>query len=90
MAAGCELDTLSCLRTSDKPNDPPSVQCSQCVRDNGCFDLAQQGGTCEDTPGTAPVACQTAIMSSTPVSETKICLATLDRIFLSQCAATFH
>src|SRR5262249_5963465 len=33
-------------------------------------------------------ACEAAIGASSPVSETQVCLATLDRIFASQCAAT--
>jgi hypothetical protein len=76
------------LTSRSKPNDPVSVRCLECVRDNGCLDVAQLGGSCEDTPGTAPAACQTALASSTPVSEKQVCIATLRDIFASQCAAT--
>jgi hypothetical protein len=61
--------------------------CFQCAVDNGCLDPAQVGGSCEDATGTAPAACSTALGQTTPVSETQVCLATLDAIFASGCSS---
>jgi len=81
-------NTTACLQSRNKPADPLVIRCFECARDNGCLDPAQAGGACEDTPGTAPAACQTALAASSPVSEKSVCLATLDKIFQSQCAIT--
>src|SRR5262249_34344050 len=54
--------TLSCLGSRG-----PS--CTDCAMSNGCLDPAQGGGTCEDTHGPAPSACQTPLLASAPVSE---------------------
>jgi hypothetical protein len=87
---GCQRDTIACLGTRDKQGDPPSTRCTACVRDNGCLDPAKMGGACEDTPGNAPAACQAALMSASQVTETQLCLATLDEIFTSQCSSTLQ
>lgn len=85
---GCNVNTVECFKTRDKPDSSPETKCSQCMTDNGCFDVNQMGGTCEDTPGTADAACATAIGSSSAPTEAQLCLRTLKDIFSSQCAAT--
>jgi hypothetical protein len=85
-----QSNTTACLQSRNKATDPTSIRCFECVRDNGCLDPAQAGGACEDTTGTAPVACEASLSVSTPVSETSVCLATLDKIFQSGCAATLQ
>jgi hypothetical protein len=87
---GCQRDTIACLETRDRPGDPPSTRCSDCVRGNGCLDPAKMGGACEDTSGNAPPACQAALTSASQVTETQLCLATLDKIFTSQCSSTLQ
>src|SRR5262249_10151976 len=62
--------------------------CLPCAERNGCLDPAQQGGSCEDTPGAAPTPCNAILESMSAVSETEICRATLNTIFTSGCAAT--
>jgi hypothetical protein len=83
----CDNGTLPCLRAQDNPAH--ETLCSQCAIDNGCLDPAQQGGTCEGVPGTAPAACASLIGVPAP-SETQVCLATLQRIFGSGCAASLQ
>jgi len=61
--------------------------CTSCALMNGCLDPAQNGGACEDTPGTAPAACGPVFGTTSPVTETKVCLATLKMIFSSHCSA---
>jgi len=80
----CAAGTLSCLQGQDKLGSP--TQCSQCALDNGCIDPAQFGGRCEDVPGTS-ASCAAVLGTSSPPSETQVCLATLDAIFKSRCAA---
>jgi hypothetical protein len=74
--------------------------CLSCAQTNGCLDPAQAGGTCEGTPGTATLlsgslpdgktcADPTVLGSSSP-TQTQVCLATLQVVFTSQCAATFQ
>jgi hypothetical protein len=72
--------------------------CLSCVRDNGCLDPAQQGGTCELATGDARLfagalpdgtSCA-GTLGAPPVSETRVCLETLDRIFASNCARTLQ
>jgi hypothetical protein len=78
------------MQAQDKsPTEPPSTRCFQCASDNGCFDPAQQGGTCEGVTGTAPASCATATGLPAP-SESRVCLFTLKNIFSSQCAATLQ
>jgi hypothetical protein len=60
--------------------------CVSCAMQNGCLDPAQSGGSCEDTPGTAPAACAPVFGMATAPSETKVCLATLKMIFGSHCS----
>jgi hypothetical protein len=60
--------------------------CVSCAMQNGCLDPAQSGGSCEDTPGTAPAACAPVFGMTTAPSETKVCLATLKMIFSSHCS----
>jgi hypothetical protein len=84
----CDVSTTACITSRDKPGDPADMKCSTCMTSNGCLDHTQMGGTCEDTTGTAPAACSTALGSASAVSETKVCLRTLKDIFASQCAAT--
>src|SRR5215471_2893495 len=64
------------------------TDCLPCAERNGCLDPAQQGGSCEDTAGTAPPACSAILGSSSDVSETEVCRATLNTVFSSGCAAT--
>jgi hypothetical protein len=78
-----QSNTTACLQA--RP-----AGCFDCVQLNGCLDPAQAGGSCENTPGTAPVACESVLNASVPVSETSVCLKTLDVIFQSACAATLQ
>jgi hypothetical protein len=69
------------------------------VQSNGCLDVTQQGGSCEDTQGTVPhfagtlgdgKVCSSVFVNGQTQSETQVCLQTLDMIFGSGCAATFQ
>jgi len=73
-----------------RDNPSREVLCSQCAIDNGCLDPAQQGGTCEGVLGTAPAACGPVLGTVSAPSETQVCLATLQTIFGSGCAATLQ
>jgi hypothetical protein len=70
-------------RSTDAILREQGADCLPCAQRNGCFDPAQLGGTCEGTSGQA-TACGTG------VTETAICLKTLDDIFNSKCAATMQ
>jgi hypothetical protein len=61
--------------------------CLPCAVANGCLDPDQLGGACENTPGVAPAMCEAVLGTTSPVTETKVCLATLKMMFRSQCAA---
>src|SRR5262249_2038970 len=63
------------------------IRCSQCIIDNGCLDPAQLGGSCEDTPGIAPASCSDVVGTTGNLTETQVCLATLDTIFVSGCGS---
>jgi len=87
----CDVSTTDCMQAQDKsPTEPPSTRCFQCASDNGCFDPAQQGGTCEGVAGTAPASCATVLGVTSAPSETQVCLFTMKNIFSSQCAATLQ
>jgi hypothetical protein len=64
--------------------------CLGCAERSGCLDPAKQGGACEDTPGGAPSACESLLGAAGSVTETQVCLATLNTIFTSGCAATLQ
>jgi hypothetical protein len=61
--------------------------CLPCAEANGCLDPALLGGSCEGTTGTAPVGCAALLGTSSAPSEALVCLATLNAIFTSRCAA---
>jgi hypothetical protein len=63
--------------------------CLPCAQRNGCLDPTLQGGACEDTPGAAPVTCA-SLLGLAAVTETQVCLTTLDVIFASRCASTLQ
>lgn len=54
--------------------------CLPCAQRSGCLDPGQLGGTCEGTKGNATEC-------GSGVTETAICLKTLDDTFRSKCAA---
>jgi hypothetical protein len=64
--------------------------CLPCATRNGCLDPALLGGACEDMPNPAPSACTALFADITSVTETQVCLATLNTIFASKCAATLQ
>jgi hypothetical protein len=85
---GCDFrsgNTAACIQSRDGLE---ASRCSRCVNDNGCFDPAQLGGTCESLIGTAPASCAAVLGTASAPSEKQVCLATLDRIFQSSCATT--
>jgi hypothetical protein len=71
------------------------------MTDNGCFDPAQMGATCELVTG-QQTHLSTALPDGTmcsgtapavlspPATETAVCLQTIDMMFKSKCAATFQ
>jgi hypothetical protein len=59
------------------------TDCFECVRDHGCLDPGQLGGTCEGTAGMA-TECGAGI------TETAMCTKTLDDMFRSKCAAALQ
>ena len=50
----CDLGTMACFQSRDKAGQPPSIQCTQCAVDSGCFDPSV-GGTCELVTTPAPI-----------------------------------
>jgi hypothetical protein len=74
--------------------------CLSCMQSNGCLDVSQLGGSCEDTPGTLPhfpgtlgdgKSCSAVFSSSTQTeTETQVCLQALGEIFSSKCAASLQ
>jgi hypothetical protein len=104
LANACTItgDTVDCLLAQDKPGQ---ASCGQCVIQNGCFDPAQQGGTCETVTGTSPhfagalpdgrtctaaTDAGAAVFDSPTETETQACLQALGTIFSSKCAASLQ
>jgi hypothetical protein len=77
--SGADLTTESILGDQ-------SPDCFPCADRNGCLDPGRQGGTCEGTPGVAPVECGAVLGASSALTEALVCLATLNTIFTSKCA----
>jgi hypothetical protein len=63
--------------------------CLKCAMDNGCFDPNQFGGTCDGMPQAAPAACAAVLGIMNP-TETDVCLAVLNQVFLTHCAQTLQ
>jgi hypothetical protein len=89
-ATPCDVSTTACMQSRDKPGQPDSIRCFQCATDNGCFDPASQGGTCEMSPGLAPASCAAALGTTSTPTETQVCLRTMKDVFSSQCAITLQ
>jgi hypothetical protein len=77
--------------------DQQGPSCLSCVQQNGCFDPAFQGATCEGLTGTEPhftgtlpdgQSCTNIIPSGT--TETAVCLETMSKIFASGCFDTLN
>jgi hypothetical protein len=96
--AECCLTTTGCFQARTKHDSLAGTECYACAAAHGCFDPAQQGGTCETVAGTlAHLAtalpdsktCSTAL-GTEPVTEALICIQTLQTVFLSNCASSLQ
>jgi hypothetical protein len=81
--AGSASPGLVALRTSEAILDARGKGCLDCARQNNCLDGNQEGATCANASGLAN-GCGPG------VTEEDMCLATLAKVFSSQCAATLQ
>jgi len=95
-SGGAVVSTLSILGA--QLDAAGNKTCLACATTSGCFDPAQQGGTCELLTTTLPhfgtalpdsKTCA-AVLGAEPVTEKAICLQTLSTIFTSKCADTLQ
>jgi hypothetical protein len=70
-------------RTTESILREQGPDCFACAQRNGCMDPAQQGGTCEGTPGQDNDC-------GSGMTETAVCLKTMEDLFRSKCAASLQ